>query len=139
MSIERIRELTSKSVDRKLQEELNKLREVEAKRFGEGRGWKLSRGTFGLHAFKAGSRTARLKADYTGEDYPYSSVIDHPEYYKQYGCPIAIVSHTYGYDKKACDAFCDEYGLVHEKLDEPSWYYPGGTTSIVFTRKEPIK
>jgi hypothetical protein len=108
--------------------ELVRLRNVEREKLAAERGWTISR-YFTLQELKEGRRARRgLPYDIEG------LILKHPDFFKLGQQPIAIVSHTYAPWEK-CVEFAQDHRLDAEKLDF-SWYYPGGTLAVLFTRCE---
>ena len=120
--------MTNKDQDTK-----DKCRLVLAKRFGEERGWKLSRRGFGLHALIKGLRTSWTH-DWAKDSYRHE-VFDHCYYYKFNGEAVAVVAHPYHYGKESLEHFCEKNGLTHETPNFPSWWFPNRTHIVVLKRK----
>jgi hypothetical protein len=106
--------------------------------FGEVRGWKLTDRQFDLMTLSRGKQHSGAR-DYSGRHQPghHHSSFDHPYFYKRDRKAAAIVAHLYGWPSDTCRAECaeiaDRYGLKIETPDFPSWWYPGGTTLVVYT------
>ena len=104
------------------------------KLFAASRGWTVGKHAFSLRQLLTATHS-RSWYDYRGESwYP---AIDHAEYYRlptRPWRPAAILSHSYA-PSAEITKFAADNGLSVEFLDMPSWYYPGGTTAVLFTAK----
>jgi len=109
-------------------EALAQMRATERSRLATERGWHVSRRTFTAKELIDGRIAIRHRH---GES--AGPVIDHPDCFVLDHKPAAIVSHTYAPWEK-CVEFAQELGLDAERL-EFSWYYPGGTIAVLFTRR----
>jgi hypothetical protein len=109
-----------------------------ASEFAAEREWQLASKPFGLGALMRASAHCWVKNTVTGETYhSQPRFFDHPYYFRKNRRAIAIVSHLYGLNADALDAFTKSNGLSWETPSFPSWWYPGQTTLIVFTRAVP--
>lgn len=120
------------------------LRRVAAKRrlateFGAGHGWALAKKRFGLIALKRGTTYSLIRsdADALADQLPHD-FFDHPYFYRTGGKAVAIAAHLYGFDPQALAAFATENGLSWETPDFPSWWYPGATRIVVFTKADKV-
>ena len=61
---------------------------------------------------------------------------DHSYYFR---CPdrraAAIVTHPYHFKETELKEFADTHALAVEVSDWPSWWYPGRTSTIIWTRQ----
>lgn len=120
------------------------LRRVAAKRrlateFGAERGWKLAKKRFGLIALKRGTTYSLIRsdADALADQLPHD-FFDHPYFYRREGKAAAIAAHLYHFDQQAVAAFASENGLAWETPNFPSWWYPGATRLVVFTKADQV-
>jgi hypothetical protein len=109
---------------------------VLADEYGRRNGWLHSERSFFAGQLARGSNCWR-ESDLDEE---LGHVLDHLFHYRESHDPqrpVAIVSHPYdwGDKREAADALCRKHGLTCRVEDSfPSWWSPGLTTMIVFTR-----
>ncbi len=111
-------------------EALGQMRAAERARLAQEREWTVSRRVFTARDLIDGRILTRTPSGETA-----GPVIDHPDCFVIGRKPVAMVSHTYSTWEK-CVEFSQANGLQVERL-EFSWYYPGGTLPVLFTRNEP--
>lgn len=69
------------------------------------------------------------------------TLLDHPVAHRKHGCVTAIVGHPYNHvlsDWKSLNEatdFCARHGLQFT-VDLRSWYCPGKSVAVIFTRQE---
>jgi hypothetical protein len=112
------------------------LQRTLARRFGAERGWTLSSSAFSLRTLSRGKRHGG-RYILNGDGFFEGSIadcFDHPYWFRHDGAAAAIAAHLYGFphNKADCEAVAAEYGLRFETPDFPSWWYPGGTTLVVY-------
>jgi len=99
--------------------------------FAHSRGWIVAQTWFDV-------RRLGRAPDCRGLD--FGRVIDHAECFRfpvRPWLPAAVVSHTYVPVAQAAK-YAEAHGLAFEALDFPSWYYPGGTSAVLFTRRSNV-
>ncbi|HWG75803.1 MAG TPA: hypothetical protein VN660_03320 [Steroidobacteraceae bacterium] len=109
-------------------DERSRLREA----FARAHGWRISLSGFSVDQLRTG-RTARRWNEFSY----YRGVIDHPDYFRTPGKPsrpAAIITHTYA-SLDDCIEFTAGESITAKLLPE-SWYYPGGTIAVLFTKNE---
>ena len=117
---------------------------LEARRaFADLRGWAIARSGFDpLDLVPEPERRERRAALTLATDgHVWCHAIDHEEYYRaagRGGRPVAILSHTYAPLDEVAE-FAAARGLAVEALGLPSWYSPGNTVAVVFTRAAPAE
>ena len=102
--------------------------------FAIERGWIISDRYFSLRQLQ---KASNCRMPWEGCNEHLHPAIDHAEYYRlpeRYARPAAILSHSYASDG-TIQTFASANGLVAEVLDCLSWYYPGNTRAVVFTRE----
>jgi hypothetical protein len=129
------------SAVRRSERRLEALQHSAAWTFGEARGWRLSRSTFGFVTLArsrrhGGWRRYDHQADngngyFDGES---AHACDHPQWYRRDRKAAAIVAHLYGWPdcRPACEALAARYGLELLVPDLPSWWVPHRTQLIAY-------
>lgn len=114
---------------RKAEVDLDALQKMCLAEFARSRGWKVKKNNgITLQRLLAG----RMLGDSLDRSGCHPE-IDHRECFMFDRRPKAILSHTYAsWDR--CLGFALEHGLYAEQLPF-SWYYPGGTIAVLFTRQ----
>jgi|SRR5699024_700694 len=103
-----------------------------AEKFGLERGWKLSKTRFSARVLARGG--VHEGGMYRKEGALHSSYRDHSWYYRENRRAIAIVSHLYNVPKDI-STVADDLGLaVSVRPDLYSWWYPGHTTLVIYTK-----
>jgi hypothetical protein len=121
---------------RAVQDQLEELQGHIVGAFAAERGWHRARRVFTFAQLSAGRPARAFPNDYAERTAGASSVLDHPDFFRQQTAPcrpVALVTHLYGHRYDACFAFADQHGLSFTPLPW-SWYYPGGCIAGVFTR-----
>jgi|ERR1019366_5478252 hypothetical protein len=115
------------------------VQELVAIEFGWRNGWKLARTPFSvirLVPFALSADDLFLSDSQLLDNSQFG--IDHQYCYrKKNGAPVAIASHNYGLKKEEFrySEIVESHGLrVQFPELYPSWYYPGQTTLVVYTR-----
>lgn len=107
------------------------LRRQARAEFALDRGWRSYPRTLDLRQLKAGRW---LRVDDVEWHYPE---LDHADGFvsvdTRRGTPVGLVSHSYAPFEK-CSAFAERHGLTAELLSW-SWYFPGFTIGVLYTRK----
>jgi hypothetical protein len=111
---------------RRLQEEAYALMDAVARDFGRARGWKLSRASFGRRALALGKRAG-------GRSLETLFGWDHPYFYRERGCAVGVVAHLYKLPPNLDELAADD-ALKATVLPGVSWWNPGVTTAVLFTR-----
>jgi len=97
--------------------------------YGARRGWICVDEPFSLRALACVSEVA--------EEWPIEFT-DHRSFWEKAGRPVAVCAHLYGCDqtkREAARVWASRHGLrAAFPVDFPSWWYPGRTTLIEFTR-----
>jgi hypothetical protein len=116
----------------------------EAHRFGEARGWSFRDGeSFSLKALATGKRFPGYKVFISPNlppgNFSSGGPFDHGQFYWDgEGNPVAIVAHLYADDAivQNCIQWAESVGLgAHVQPDAASsWYWPGSTRTVVYTR-----
>jgi hypothetical protein len=133
---------------RRVSADLIALREEARSAFAAARGWKRTRCEFhtdGLvHGLRHSPRYTMLNSERDARDIGCAlgrPWIDHAEFYRtpgRSGVCAGIVSHAYLRDHGGIEApvaYAERAGLVCEVFPPVfSWYYPGATTLLVFSR-----
>ena len=121
------------------EERRRSLRIIAAKRrlateFGAERGWTLSKKRFGLLALKRATAFSPIRnfADARADELPHC-LFDHPYFYRTDRKAVAIAAHLYGVPDNL-PAFAAENGIHVEKPDFVSWWYPGATKLVLYTK-----
>lgn len=105
--------------------------------FGKEHGWTLAEKPFGrlalirgaMHSFGSG------RNDWLFDDLPHE-FFDHAYFYRANRRAVAIAAHLYGFNPERLDQFCQTNALKWETPDFPSWWFPGQTTLVVFTKSD---
>ncbi|CAK0750210.1 hypothetical protein CCP1ISM_3760002 [Azospirillaceae bacterium] len=107
-----------------------------ASEFGKRHGWRLTNRDFTPMVLARGGVWDRHCGD-ARSHWP-REFTDHPFFYRSGNRASALVSHPYGMSaaiRNAARTWADRNGLsVAFPEDFPSWWYPGDTTMVVFTR-----
>lgn len=105
--------------------------------FARRNGWRVTGKEFNPGQLARGSNLTTRAED---RDHRWRSdpVLDHMTYMREpgwHGRPVAIVSQPYNHvTHDLIDDFCNAWGLGCRIGGFPSWYFPGKTLLLVFTR-----
>jgi len=99
--------------------------------FAEQRGWRLAATDFTLDMLRRGARKRGSAQDYR-IDYSIS-MVDHPQFFKKDGVPVAVLSHSYQTNVEDHRRYAAERGLTIEVLPM-SWYCPGRALAVLYRR-----
>jgi hypothetical protein len=105
--------------------------------FARANRWRISKSYFSPRMLAAGKMYARC-----WEDYGTDNGFDHTEWYRKDRWPVAIVGHNYdGARNDEIDRLLNHFDMALQLYVAPagtaaSWYYPGGTTLLVITRRD---
>lgn len=132
--------------------------ECEARRsalmleLGRRRGWRPARRSFGPRLLASGR--VHYGSDWYGrafdewgagwvppdDDFGFG-IMDHPyDYRDALGRPAATAGHLYDLTadkRRACEDYAAQIGLIVEFPDFPSWWNPGATGLVLYTRRPP--
>lgn len=108
-------------------------------RFAELNGWQLTRRQFPLAVLRDNKLHGNPDLRFEGPVGFNHDTLDHAEYFRHTEKPYraaAIVAHLYGAKTDELNAYAKERGLVAHIAPSKmaSWYYPGGTTMVVYVR-----
>lgn len=114
------------------------IQDILAEEFGHRHGWRLSKSRFSLAALKDRKTHSWKRWPDFDEDLPHY-LFDHAVFYRTPDQrAVAVAAHLYNVDQKlsAMEEWSQEHGLSAEVVkDFPSWWNPGGTTLVLYTRK----
>jgi hypothetical protein len=117
------------------QDKIARLQREAAEAFGRKHGWKIASRCFTLQQL-AGRRKDR-RSWRPGK----FSITAHATFYRDVqGRPAAIAAHLYEWPESGpeIEVACEALGLHYEApADSTSWYFPGVTQLIIYTRLEP--
>ena len=128
---------------------LNELDNLLAQRFAARHGWKYTKKRFSLVDLWARPTGDDGDADFnssetTGRSYDPSPIANPYFFTDRAGRAVAIAAHLPNYnfnEKKAAEyrELATAWGLTVSVItDFPSWYYPGETTLVLWTRGEDL-
>lgn len=120
------------------------------RRFAEANGWQATEAQYAPGQIARASKGRRAGEDGSAT---WCGLIDHPDCFRIGHRPEAIASHAYATDRGVLDRewlearageWASQHGLRAQLPPCPlaaSWYFPGGTSLVVFTREDapPVK
>jgi hypothetical protein len=107
--------------------------------FAAARGWNPSPSPFGLRTLARGTQNNGGQRYHYNDDNPevgqFRPQFDHPNFFCRNRKAAAIAAHLYNWPQvqSECQEIADHFNLSLEIPDFPSWYYPGGTTLVLYT------
>jgi hypothetical protein len=120
---------------RHAQHEEEDLRLHLAQTFSEARRWRPAKAGFDLPTLaRGGTSTDWMTALQNSPVMVTRAVLDHPYYFKRNRKAAAIAAHLYNYPdcKEQCISVARAFDVTFEAPDFPSWWFPGGTTLVLY-------
>jgi hypothetical protein len=124
----------------------DEIRHLLASEYGRRHGWRRTRREFHWGQLTRGSNQSSIHEEWL-QDWPRNGEpTDHPYYFRDNlrpWRPSAVIGHSYNWDgasgwlEQKADRLCQRHILTMKvETDFPSWWVPGDTTMLVFTRDE---